>query len=151
MNNYCAVPQPTSSSTKFYCENKEDKCFNKFKILTCFRCFDGTIILNSQVCDGIIDCQDLSDECTCENSKVKPLCKYFYAKKKSLNFKTICNLEYEFPDGVDEKHCSNQFLSTNKGRNDMLNNKIKCAKGSAAATTVQSQFYLKVVLTMFKI
>ena len=104
MNNYCAVPQPTSSSTKFYCENKEDKCFNKFKILTCFRCFDGTIILNSQVCDGIIDCQDLSDECTCENSKVKPLCNLFYAKKKSLNFKTICNLEYEFPDGVDEKH-----------------------------------------------
>ena len=39
-NPYCTVPQPNSSSTKFYCENQEDECFNNFKELTCFRCFD---------------------------------------------------------------------------------------------------------------
>ena len=81
MNIHCTVPQPNIPSTKFCCENQEDRCFNNFEELTCFRCFDGTIILNNQVCDGTIDCQDLSDECTCESSRLKPLCKVFYAKE----------------------------------------------------------------------
>ena len=138
INHYCTVPQPKSSSNKFYCENQEDKCFNNFKELTCFRCFDGTIILNSQVCDGIIDCKDLSDECTCETSRVKPLCKYFYNKDKNLNFETVCNLNYEFPDGVDEKYCSNQFLTTKKVYRHV--HKIKCAKGLTAHSNLTTTF-----------
>ena len=141
INNYCTVPQPKSSSTKFYCENQEDKCFNNFKELTCFRCFDGTILLNSQVCDSIIDCHDLSDECTCENSRVKPLCNVFYAKKSlkktNLSVTAICNLKYEFPDGVDERYCSNQLISTNKRPDDTLNNNLKCAKGSIVNNNIK--------------
>ena len=132
-NNYCTVPQPNTSSTKVYCENQEDRCFNKFEELTCFRCFDGTIVLNSQVCDDVIDCTDLSDECACENSRVEPLCKVFYTEKSlktiNFNFKAICNLTFEFPNGVDEKYCSNQLLSTTKYYKA---HKIKCAKGSTA-------------------
>ena len=57
------------SSRSTICINKEE-CMNPFRQFTCFRCFDGTIILKRQVCDGIIDCRDLSDECTCEKTKV---------------------------------------------------------------------------------
>ena len=78
---YTSVPQPTHSSSKSFCLNYEDRCFNEFGELNCFKCFSGTIILYSQVCDGIIDCQDLSDECTCEESEVENLCKLIYTDK----------------------------------------------------------------------
>ena len=71
------VPQPKRMSNKTFCANKEDKCFDKHGNFNCFQCFDGTIILKRQVCDGLIDCPDLSDECTCEKSKVKQLCDVF--------------------------------------------------------------------------
>ena len=62
----------------FKCVNQEDHCFDELGKLTCFKCFDGTIISNNQVCNGVVDCEDLSDECLCENCKVKPLCEVFY-------------------------------------------------------------------------
>ena len=61
------------------------------------------------MCDGKIDCQDLSDECTCENSKVKPFCDVFYnknvPKKSSYDFSTVWNFEHDFSEGIDEKYC----------------------------------------------
>ena len=38
--------------------------FNK---LRCFKCLDGTMVISrDQVCNKIIDCSDLSDECLCD-------------------------------------------------------------------------------------
>ena len=62
----------------FNCVNHEDNCFDELGKFTCFKCFDGTIISNNQVCNRVVDCEDLSDECLCENCKVKPLCEVFY-------------------------------------------------------------------------
>ena len=32
----------------------------------CFRCLDGKMIIaTANVCDGVIDCSDMSDECMC--------------------------------------------------------------------------------------
>ena len=38
-------------------------------------------------------------------------------------------MEYEFPDGSDEKYCSNTFLSYSKKEKG---HKVQCAKGSTA-------------------
>ena len=33
----------------------------------CFECLDSSIVIPvSRVCDGLVDCPDLSDECLCE-------------------------------------------------------------------------------------
>nr|XP_039249118.1 low-density lipoprotein receptor-related protein 1B-like [Styela clava] len=39
----------------------------------CFRCLDGSLVIpNIHVCDGIIHCEDLSDECICPETIEKP-------------------------------------------------------------------------------
>ena len=35
--NYYTVPQPKNSSSTTFCLNQEDKCFDKFEKLACFR------------------------------------------------------------------------------------------------------------------
>ena len=51
----------------------------------------------------------------------------------SLKFKAVCNLEYELPDGIDEKFWSNQFLSVSEMRqydsNSDSRNQVACSKG----------------------
>ena len=38
----------------------------------CFECLDGTMIVPRQkVCDGVINCSDLSDECLCSGEVPK--------------------------------------------------------------------------------
>ena len=130
---YQTVPQPNSLSNTTYCKNEEDKCFNESGELRCFRCFDDTIILKSQVCDGIIDCQDLSDECTCENTDVKPLCDTFYKKDVSTpnEFSIICNYEYDFPGSVDEKYCEFKLLFIIEDSH-LTNSERNCSKGRTA-------------------
>jgi len=51
----------------------------------CFECLDGTMIINRNgVCDKIMDCSDLSDECLCDGN-LPIICekvKNFFPKKK---------------------------------------------------------------------
>ena len=128
---YQTVPQPNISFSKTYCINHEDNCFDKLGKLRCFRCFDGTIVLKKQVCNGMIDCQDLSDECTCEHSKVKPLCELMYksvdTKTKQRLLEKSCDVEIDFPGGDDEKYCSYKILFT-----DETESVSNCAKGKSA-------------------
>ena len=113
---FYTVPQPNRSSNQYFCKNKEDRCFNILGEFTCFRCFNGIIILKRQVCNGVIDCQDLSDECTCEKTRLKPLCDVFYSKsnfkEKFFPFHSICNSTFELHRGIDEKFCLNEVLPT---------------------------------------
>ena len=131
------VPQPKRISNKTFCAKEEDKCFDKHGNFNCFRCFDGKIILKRQVCDGLIDCFDLSDECTCETSELKQLCDVFYNNtrlhQKPGDFNIICNLQFDLPEGIDEKFCNtNMLFYSDDYIYESFFKKHKCAKGKTA-------------------
>ena len=133
------VPQPSRSSNKTYCLQEQDKCFTDSGGFTCSQCFDGTIILNDQVCDGTVDCKDLSDECTCENSTIDRLCEAVINKN---SHKLVCDLKKDLPEGIDEMYCNNNLLLKNLtakhmeelGRESYQN--FTCAKGQSAKNFV---------------
>ena len=57
----------TNTSTKIQVD--------KLQRQSCHKCISGnTLIPTAKVCDGIIDCPDLSDECLCENSDNLQIC-----------------------------------------------------------------------------
>lgn len=36
------------------------------------------VILSDQVCDGVLDCSDFSDECLCSSVKTPEVCRLMY-------------------------------------------------------------------------
>ncbi|XP_078492171.1 uncharacterized protein LOC108950168 [Ciona intestinalis] len=66
----CVLPQVNLYNNNSYCEDGSDNCFVDGK-LKCFRCLDEKLMISpKQVCDGVIDCYDLSDECLCQDQTV---------------------------------------------------------------------------------
>ena len=78
------------------------------------------VISENQVCDGVVDCPDASDECLCPKTTdhseniVQPLCdQIFYEDEKNIiSQKLICNGKYDFENGVDERFCYKSTLNT---------------------------------------
>ncbi|XP_076814785.1 uncharacterized protein LOC143460965 isoform X1 [Clavelina lepadiformis] len=63
---HCVLPQALLYDDVPDCDNEEDLCLRKGE--NCFQCKDRSLMIRaSGVCDGIIDCPDLSDECVCQN------------------------------------------------------------------------------------
>ena len=61
----CVMPQINLYDDIAQCENGRDLCDDD----DCFECFDKQLMISSsQLCDGIFDCYDLSDECLCPYS-----------------------------------------------------------------------------------
>ena len=61
----CVLPQINLYDDIAQCENGRDSCNGD----DCFECFDKQLMISSsQLCDGIFDCYDLSDECLCPYS-----------------------------------------------------------------------------------
>ena len=74
----CILPQLNLNDTIPHCTDKSDLCLNDE---SCFRCIEDKIIISSkQVCNGIFDCRDASDECLCENPnpKIKQKCEQMF-------------------------------------------------------------------------
>jgi len=62
--NKCVLPQSNLYDDFAHCDNNSDLCFVNGN---CFQCFDKRLLISSQqVCDGVSDCYDMSDECLCE-------------------------------------------------------------------------------------
>ena len=89
------VPQFYILNNISVCFNSDDFCFrdNGF---TCAKCFDGTVISKSQICDNRFDCSDLSDECPCEDSPLEDVCSrllhHSNRNATSFDFGQICNI-----------------------------------------------------------
>ena len=109
-NLYQSVPQTEISYNRTKCLSQEKTCFDEKEKFICFRCFDETIIFKSQVCGGVVDCQDLSDECACEESEAKTLCELLCndknTKANSYELHNVCDLDHDLPLDVDEKYCA---------------------------------------------
>ena len=59
----CVLPQNNLYDDVAHCNNNADLC----PIKQFFKCFDNRLLISDQqVCDGVGDCYDMSDECLCD-------------------------------------------------------------------------------------
>ncbi|MEL6740952.1 MAG: 7 transmembrane receptor, partial [Planctomycetota bacterium] len=88
------------------CADHSDACYDADGEFTCERCLDGvTAIGRHQICDGIVDCHDLSDECTCQSSAARPLCERYLSDEEDGSSWRVCDGRVDREDGMDERFC----------------------------------------------
>ena len=88
----CVLPQLNIRDNIAHCKNAWDLCQDNH---SCFECFDQRLwISQKQVCDGVIDCYDLSDECLCDTNINHPNCdiSFTYRKGPLMNVCTLSSV-----------------------------------------------------------
>ena len=64
--NKCVLPQNNLYDSLAQCGDNSDLCLFENNA-ACFKCLDKRLLISyKQVCDGVYDCYDLSDECMCD-------------------------------------------------------------------------------------
>ena len=82
----CVLPQPNLYDDFAHCLDNSDLCNES----NCFECFDKCLLISSkQVCDGAIDCYDLSDECLCQTNFDKVFCDALFTSSND-SIKQFC-------------------------------------------------------------
>ena len=83
----CVLPQPNLYDNVSHCSDNSDLCFDSG---SCFQCLDHLLMISfDQVCDGVIDCYDMSDEYLCFNNINAIQCNDILAFNQTLSA-TIC-------------------------------------------------------------
>ena len=81
--NQCVLPQSNLYDDLAHCNDDSDLCLFG-NSASCFQCLDMRLLISAkQVCDGVSDCYDLSDECLCDNHI--DACIKLFESKKNLN------------------------------------------------------------------
>ena len=103
----CVLPQLNLHDDVAHCDNARDLCNENH---SCFECFDRRLWISSkQVCDRVIDCYDLSDECLCDININKPNCEVsFSTKNESLAGSCTLNM---FVSNIISNLLLNQSIS----------------------------------------
>ena len=114
---YCELPpQRSECNGDSYCLTDECNC--NLRDRSVFYCPDNSGCISVQnLCDGIHDCKDGSDECLCED--------FIQLKCSQLAFRSYCMSEEAFCLAVrDTKHSSQNFRLLSCAREHGLN--VKC-------------------------
>lgn len=121
------VPQIYIHNNISVCENNLDACYDSENRFTCYKCLDNkTIISKDQICDNVVDCPDLSDECTCLRSSAEPLCKrVFENPARNFSLSVICDGRQDTNDGIDEMFCDNTSWGTDNATSSSSDYKCK--------------------------
>ena len=151
LSDRCVIPQIylekfADQKNVQLCENDANRCFKIdqkgvkwFDATKCWTCLEGTIIQRKQVCDGIFDCPDLSDECLCFGKRKNNICnevlsnqctvnQFFCPEsKKCIEIDQVCNNNLDCDaknqydsKGSDEKFCGvESFLKCNQSNENI--------------------------------
>ena len=82
--NECVLPQNNLYDDLAQCGDNSDLCLFENND-SCFYCLDKRLLISyKQVCDGVNDCYDLSDECLCDDSINAQKCVDLFQEKDVL-------------------------------------------------------------------
>ena len=95
--NKCILPQSNLHDDLAHCDQGLDFCFNNNA--DCFQCFDKRLYISfNQICDGVINCYDMSDECLCEGYFDSEMCnqKKFNLSSNIDHLLQSCSTKFTF-------------------------------------------------------
>ncbi|XP_076810427.1 uncharacterized protein LOC143453146 isoform X2 [Clavelina lepadiformis] len=110
---YCNLPQFAVRDPVPSCLFEEDVCYvnGSFR---CAKCLDEvTVVSSKQICDGVVDCPDLSDECLCSEKVTtsnisREICQSVRYDVMTRTGSTLCD--------IGEVFCADDKLCINKGQ-----------------------------------
>ena len=122
----CILPQSNLYDDFAHCDNISAYCFAHND--ACFWCFDKRLLISaSQVCDGVSDCYDWSDECLCEEYLDSEMCRSAFEDDNFQCFDNdILKSSYSSPNVGKFQSNNRNFLTSCRKRFNISISAVMC-------------------------